>query len=584
MSHFYYGFNDRHEGNFDDALKHLNLYIHYCSQVGDSMHMANGLYQVGTIESIRGNDDQSLSIYLRILNIYKNSNLKGAPYGVATALNSIGDIYLKTEKYDKAIDCFTSALQIEDSLENGKTTVSIAVNYAGLGEAYRRKKEYDKARKYYERALKMSRELGNDWGTANVLENLGYISTQSEKHQEALTYHLNSLAIRERLAQKRELAGGLSNVGYTYLKLKDYPAAHRYLLKSLALAREIQAKPLIYDIYKDLADLMAEKKDFSQAYEYHHLHATLKDSVLNEETTRQLQELQTKYETGEKDKRIAILAKEKQVQQKEAQWQALQKKALTGGLLLISVIALLMIYVQRQRMRNQKLLTIKNQDIQESNLKRQMSDLEMKALRAQINPHFIFNCMNSINRLILEGEAESASRYLTKFSKLIRLMLENSENASVSLQNELTMLESYIQLENLRFKGRIGYKITVDEAIDRENTYLPSMVLQPFVENAIWHGLMHKEKNAPGFIRIAIQETEDVLTCEIEDNGVGREKAIALKEKSLASSKSMGLQITRERLKLLSRKKIKDLIHITDLKDSLDQALGTRVDILIPLA
>ncbi len=123
----------------------------------------------------------------------------------------------------------------------------------------------------------------------------------------------------------------------------------------------------------------------------------------------------------------------------------------------------------------------------------------------------------------------------------------------MSLLSELAMLEAYVQLENLRFKGKIRYEITVNEEIDQENTFLPSMVLQPFVENAIWHGLMHKEKNEPGYIHIIIEETEDILPCVIEDNGIGREMATALKKKSVVSSKSMELQITEERLRLFNK-------------------------------
>jgi LytS/YehU family sensor histidine kinase len=192
--------------------------------------------------------------------------------------------------------------------------------------------------------------------------------------------------------------------------------------------------------------------------------------------------------------------------------------------------------------------------------------------------------MNSINRMILNGETEGASLYLTKFSKLMRLILENAEATTVSLENELALLKSYIQLEELRFKGKISYRISVDESIEPESTYLPSMVLQPFVENAIWHGLMHKERDEKGLITIDVREEDDRLLCTIEDNGVGREKAQQLREKSVLKSKSMGMKITEERLRLLSREGLEQLIRITDLKDTLDQALGTRVEINIPIS
>jgi LytS/YehU family sensor histidine kinase len=189
--------------------------------------------------------------------------------------------------------------------------------------------------------------------------------------------------------------------------------------------------------------------------------------------------------------------------------------------------------------------------------------------------------MNSINLMILKGETENASLYLTKFSTLVRLILENAEGTKVSLENELRLLSSYIQLEALRFKGKIAYHISVDETIEKDCTYLPSMVLQPFVENAIRHGLIHKQTG--GMINIDIKEEHDKLLCIIEDNGIGREKAKELQEDSIMKNKSMGMKITEERLRLLSKEHLQQLVQVTDLKDVSGQALGTRVVINIPI-
>ena len=255
-----------------------------------------------------------------------------------------------------------------------------------------------------------------------------------------------------------------------------------------------------------------------------------------------------------------------------------------GGLILILICAGLFAYVFWQKLKTRKLLENKDNELKEVNYRQQMSELEMKALRAQINPHFLFNCMNSINRMILDGANEQASVYLAKFSKLMRLILENAETSTVSLQNELTLLESYIQLESLRFKGKIDYKITVDENIDRDATYLPSMVLQPFVENAIWHGLLHKSTPEKGIIEITVKEENNRLYCAIQDNGVGREKAREFAEQSMLKTKSLGVKITEDRLRLLSKDGWEKLINIIDLKDSWNGALGTRVEIFIPIA
>ncbi len=371
-------------------------------------------------------------------------------------------------------------------------------------------------------------------------------------------------------------------MGRSYLKLNNPQQATLFLHEGLVLAEEVRSKDLLSDLYKDLSELSVVRNDFEKAYHFNESSHQMKDSIFNEATAKQLNELQTKYETEKKEKQIALLAQEKELQTKETQRQATLKQASFGGLFAVLLIAGLLIYTLRQRIKTQKMLMAKNEEVKSARFRQQLSELEMKALRAQMNPHFIFNCINSINRMVLSGEGGDASRYLTKFAKLIRLMLENSETPTVSLEDELLMLEAYLQLESLRFKEKIRYDIVVDEAIDRETTYLPAMVLQPFIENAIWHGLMPKEGD--GLIKITIQEDNDVLKCIIEDNGVGREQALELSEGQVTKKKSMGLQITEERLKLLSKERLKELICITDLKDSMNHALGTRVDVLIPIS
>ncbi len=573
---FYYGVIARHQGNFSQALEHLQQYVAYHAANGDSTRVASGLFQIGCVHTEMENYHEGLLAFQRTVEIHEKD---GFWYGVGFTLNGIGQIYKTSKKYKNAIDTYQKALSIFDTLDAPADQSDVLGNLANV---YADTHQFEEARNYYLQALSIDKALGSEWAIAYDLENIGTMHNGMQQYDSALVYQLQALAIRERLPQQHEIAMSYKQVGNTYLFLKDYSLAKQYLVKGIALAREIEAKPLMRDLYDVLAQLYAQEKDFPKAYAYHQQYTAIHDSVLNEESTRQLNELQTKYETAEKDKQITLLAKEKEIQTKETQRQTAQKRASLTGLILVSLLAVLLAYIFRQRLKSQQLLAAKQEEVKEANFRQQCSDLEMKALRAQINPHFLFNCMNSINRMILQGDTENASLYLTKFSKLVRLILENTEATRVSLENELAMLETYIQLEALRFHGKINYKILVDESIEVESTYLPAMVLQPFVENAIWHGLMHKEE--AGTITIAVKEEEDRLLCTIEDNGVGRAKAQLLQETSILKSKSMGIKITEERLRLLSKERLEQLIRFTDLKDSLDQVLGTRVDIMVPMA
>ncbi len=246
----------------------------------------------------------------------------------------------------------------------------------------------------------------------------------------------------------------------------------------------------------------------------------------------------------------------------------------------ISVVLLITasIYaLYRFRVRNiEKTESIKTQ------LNKQIAETEMRALRAQMNPHFIFNCLNSINRYIIKNDHKTASLYLTKFAKLIRLILDNSETHEISLAQELEALKLYVDIEALRFDHRFSYEIEVDEGMNTDSIMVPPMIVQPFVENAIWHGLLHKETPGKMYLRFMLQE--DTLICEVEDNGVGREKAKEMKSKSATTRKSLGLKITADRLAILnSRSERQGGISFEDLVDTDQSPVGTRVTIRIPV-
>lgn len=576
LAQFYYGVIARFEGNYSQALEHLNRFVSYQEEMGDSIRVAFGLFQIGSVNTAIGDFEKALTAYFRILRIYEAEDRH---FDIGYTLNGIGSIYRNMGKYEDAITTYQQALSIYERIDAKEDQSNVLGN---LGNVYADYHQFEEAKRYFRQSLNIDKAMEFKWGIAYNLENIGTMFNRMQQYDSALVYQLQALAIREQLSQKYEIAISHKQLGNTYLLLENNPMAENHLMKGLPIAEEVESKPLIRDLYLALAQIHAAEGNFADAYSYLQKHEAMKDSVLSEETAKQLNELQAKFETAKKNEEIVTLYSENELRTAEAERQATWNRFLIGGLILSTIIAGLVIYMLRQRFINQQLVAAKNEEIKTARFKQQLSELEMKALRAQMNPHFIFNCMNSINRMILSDDGGNASRYLTKFSKLIRLMLENSEKTTVTLQNELAMLETYIQLEALRFKGKISYRISVDDDIDQENIQVPSMVLQPFIENAIWHGLMHKDGD--GLINISISENNDLLRCVIEDNGVGREKALELQEKTVMKHQSMGLQITEERLRLLNSRELQDLISITDLKDSVNRALGTRVDISIPLA
>jgi putative methionine-R-sulfoxide reductase with GAF domain/streptogramin lyase len=213
--------------------------------------------------------------------------------------------------------------------------------------------------------------------------------------------------------------------------------------------------------------------------------------------------------------------------------------------------------------------------------KQKMAEAEMQALRAQMNPHFIFNCLNSINRYIVKSDQATASLYLTRFAKLIRLILDNSNSKNILLSNEIEALRLYIEMESLRFDHKFTYNITISDEVNPDSIEVPPLIIQPYIENAIWHGLLHKPGGGNLSVHIGLA-TPNMLECIIEDNGVGREKAGELKSKSVTKKKSLGMELTENRLLLLNQyAAVRSSVEIIDLRNDVE-ATGTKVILKIP--
>jgi anti-sigma regulatory factor (Ser/Thr protein kinase) len=223
---------------------------------------------------------------------------------------------------------------------------------------------------------------------------------------------------------------------------------------------------------------------------------------------------------------------------------------------------------------------IRNEEKLKTEFNKRIADTEMAVLRSQMNPHFMFNSLNSIKYYILNEETDHANKYLTKFSKLMRLVLKNSQSRLVNLSEELEALKLYIELESLRFKEDFKYEINVDVQIDQDDTYVPPLIIQPYVENAIWHGLL--QKDAPGNLEVSIDRKNGMIHVQVTDDGIGREAAEALRSKS-ATKKSFGTRITRDRITLVREIIGVDASVVTDdLRDSNGKPSGTRVVIAFP--
>jgi hypothetical protein len=376
----------------------------------------------------------------------------------------------------------------------------------------------------------------------------------------------------------------LNNIGKAYCNAPDsflikhgiplskrFEKALEFQKRSLQLAREIESVDQQVSAYQAIMKTYEAQKDFPRAYEaaknYIHLH----DSILNDEKKSEITKKEMQYEFDKKETLLkADLDKKEALANAEIKRQLIIKNSAMGGasVLLLAGAIIFVLYKRRRDAEEQK---------KESDFKAEVSETEMKALRSQMNPHFIFNSLNSIGDYISRNDNKAADNYLSKFAKVMRMILENSDQKEVSLADDLKALELYMQLESLRMNNKFTYEIQVDEAIDKETTLIPPLLLQPFVENSIWHGI--SKKQGTGKIVISIKKEGDMINCIVEDDGIGRNQSSQQNSESMApEKKSLGMKITKSRIDIINKlKKSKAGVQLFDLPQ------GTKVELRLPL-
>lgn len=455
-----------------------------------------------------------------------------------------------------------------------------------MGDIYRSMKKYDSAM-YYLASFEKASEPSNGKLYLSILY------TDLKQYEKALP-------LINFVLEKQKLTGNLGNLGHDYteraaiwLGKKNYTEALKDARIGFALLTQAKRYSGLVNTSLILSDIFTKMGKYDSAYYYLKQNTILKDSFLNRQFYIRLNDYKKEAEEEKKISHINLLNKDNQLKEQKLKQESSLKKFLLVSLVLLLVAGVFILRYFTAKRNNEKLqreqaeqewkLKHLESEKKQAELHHRAAELEMQALRAQMNPHFIFNCLSSINRIIMKNDSQAASDYLTRFSRLMRMVLINSQRSMIPLEDELQMLRLYLDMERLRFKDSFDYSIIFTNTIDEGAVFIPPLLLQPFCENAIWHGLM--QKDGPGQLNIELSmsirtplEDNKVLQCTISDDGIGREAAEKLKSKSAGTQKSMGLQITAQRLALLNQDKgVHTLYEIEDMKDENGNALGTRV-------
>lgn len=489
--------------------------------------------------------------YETALEYIKQSDAYGKAHGAMKMDDNLCELYYLVGKYDSAIHYWQNWKEDYDTYYFGFKASGNNL----LGKIYLKKKNYDSAIAMFNSSLDLFKKNG--------------------KYNSHFGYGL----IRPLLF-----------MGEAYAAKGDYKTAFSYASQGLDFAKQKNDKPGLVQGYELVSRIYHHLGNNDRAYSSLLQYLNMKDSVQNKQFLWRLNNYKKAAEDEKKQARIQLLDKDNKLKDAQLKQEVQQKNFL---LILLSALGLAGIFVFRtvtlkrkneklkhEQLENEMKLQQLENEKQQAAFQQQASELEMQALRAQMNPHFIFNCLSSINRIILKNESKTASDYLTRFSRLIRMVLINSQKSMITLEDELQTLRLYLDMERLRFKNAFDYSIIFTNAIDEGAVLIPPLLLQPFCENAVWHGLMHKEDH--GHLNIELSMQDNVLNCIINDNGIGREKAAELKSKSAEKEKSLGLQITSQRLALLNQNKnVQTFYTIEDILDENKNIAGTKVVIKI---
>ena len=486
----------------------------------DSINIAGFYHQIGSIFKIVGNNEK-WGEYILLANSIAKKNEK------------YGDFYRRMDLLNE------------------------------LGGYYFSKNNFELAKKYYDTLYTESSKRDYFVGIATSTSNLVPILKKQKKYKEALVLSKKALALSEESGKTYGIIHNLVETAKLEIILLQKNKAIKKLQRAKQLSIEFNYPDELISIYEILSEINFAKENYKLAFSNLSNYYSLKDSIEGGKIKQVIAELETKYQTERKDNQIKILNQENLIQEEHI---AFQNKTVIGLILLgVLVISLFTLFYTQTRLKSEN----------------RVLNMHQKLLRSQMDPHFIFNALIAIQNYILKNKRFEASDYLSQFATLMRSILGGSRNDFHSLKNEIEMLNNYISLQQLRFENSFLFHLEVDEKIDTESLQIPPMLIQPFIENAIEHGL-RKIVDGEKILTVKYILEEASLIIFIEDNGIGIDKS--KENKSGTNHKSFAIEITNERLMNITKiYKEKIDIVIQDLS-VVENKRGTQIKFVIPLS
>ncbi|KAA2219987.1 tetratricopeptide repeat protein [Maribacter flavus] len=592
------GITYRNKGEFSASVTFFKSAIKIEEEIG-SDNLSASLLNLGTSYEELGDFDQAIFFLTKALSIAKeNKNNQRIAY----SLNNLGNVYKIQGNYPFAMKHFKESLYIDEKIGD---SLGIANHLSNIGQIYQIQNDLVKAMNYYKKSLEIYSRVNRKQGISGALNDVGTVHKEMGNYKNALNSYAEALSISKEIGSKSIIPNILINTGEVNLILKEYKLAKKFYDEAKKISLETENKESLCEAYIGLARTYAyqneyrtalfkalkankiSKKfgflknqkeseeilsliykatgDYKKAFESHQQFKILNDSLFNKENIEKIAQLEYeyKYKQALDSASIRELKLTKTVMTTSQDLAKTKQNYLWAviGILLTSILSGSFVFYQKY-----KSVKIRNQNIV----------TEQKLLRSQMTPHFIFNSLSVLQGMILNKEEKKSITYLSKFSKLLRIVLENSRDKVVPLIQELDAIDNYMILQNLDADPPYDYSLIVDENIDINQFLVPPMLIQPFIENAIEHAFTTNQEHREIGVHLTLEGNK--LRCTITDNGIGID---AISNKTDTKKKSLATTITKERLEMLAKDfKTAGGITIADRKK--DKERGTRITLLIP--
>jgi tetratricopeptide (TPR) repeat protein len=536
-----------YSGNYDVTLAHMDEIKTHMKYLPDSSYLAHIVIGLGYFYRYMEHYEQAIPYFLQYIEINKTNALPLG--GLALCNGHLGYCYEYTGRLKKAIDCYQEDISMSDKLNMSTRS------YLHLGSVYEKMDSLKKALDYYNLSIPFYEKYGNVHFKSLASLGLGRIYLRLGEYDKSRSELLNALSSAEWVYNNKLLYKTLNT------EIKSFYTS----LQIVEKFKEAISLKIIADIHFELYKLYDKQLLHNIALDEYILYHQTLDKLNNFEQIAAIEEIKDRYESEKKEQQIDVLSQEKAMGQLKLSQSRIIVFALGGLFLLAFIVAILIIRMIRVRSEQKSVV------------------IQQKLLRSQMNPHFLYNSLASIQKYIITEDPDNASIYLSRFSKLVRNILDSSVEEFVRLEQEVNTIKYYLELQKVRYIEKMDFAIDVDDHLDIENIQVPPMLAQPFIENAIEHGIKHKQDK--GLVSVRIKGNNNRVIFEVEDDGVGREKAQEILHQQKHQHKSMATSITQERINILNKKsRQKITLKIEDLKDSNMRTVGTRVRFEIPIA